>query len=161
MSQKTKLITREQALASMTTVSQETASIGEITHKMNQEIAKIKEEFRSTLATHETALETARDIVEAYAMQEKDNLFSSKSKTVEFGVGKIGFRKSPAKLVTLDGWTMAKVIEKIKKTFNNNYSEYIRTSEDLDKTNIKKLSDTDLKKIGLAVEQDEKFVIEF
>lgn len=161
MSQKTKKITREQALAAMVEASQETALIGEITQRMNLEIAEIKEEYRDTLKSHEAMLENARDMIESYVMQEKDELFTDTKRSCEFGVGKIGLRKSPAKLITLDGWTLTKVIDKIKKTFADNYNSYIRTSEDLDKTNIKKLTTSELKKVGLAIEQEEKVTIEF
>lgn len=156
-----KKVTKEIALAAMAEASKQANVIGEITHQMNLEIAETKAQYADVLAKHQKIYDDSCEKVNQYTLENKEELFSGNSKTCEFGIGKIGLRLSPAKIVTLDGWTIQKVIDKIKKTFTENYTYFIRVSEDIDKTNIKKLSAAELKKVGLAVEQEEKVKIEF
>ncbi len=91
------------------------------------------------------------------------NEFGDK-KSIEFRHAVVGFRIAPRSVKFLEGWDLGQVITATKKKFKR----FIRVKSDLDRSRIlsdfsadtPRVSNTELKTIGIEVWREEKFFVE-
>lgn len=131
-----------------------------ITAEMDVAMTKIREKWQDELAKLAETKDNAFDVMQAYAMENRDELFS-KRKSLETTHGTIGFRTGTPKLKTLKGFTWASVVNMLKEFLPG----YVRTSEEANKEKL--LADRESEevvalfpKVGITVVQDETFFVE-
>lgn len=153
-------ISREQAEQAFADFAAADAKSRHLTSKMDLEMTRIREKYADQLAELSGVKERNFEIVQAFAVENKDELFSRK-KSVESAHGVFGFRTGTPKLKNLKGFTWAAVTNLCKELLPS----YIRTSEELAKDKL--LADRELPevaswfpKIGVQVVQDETFYVE-
>lgn len=153
-------ISREQAEQAFADFAAADAKCQNLTSKMDIEITRIREKYADRLAELDAKKSEAFDLMQAYALENKDELFSRK-KSVESAHGVFGFRTGTPKLKNLKGFTWAAVTNLVKELLPS----YIRTSEELAKDKL--LADRDVPevagyfpKIGVQVVQEETFYVE-
>ena len=127
---------------------------------MDLEMTKIREKYADQLAELNEVKEKSFNIVETYAIENKEELFQ-KRKSVESAHGIFGFRTGTPKLKTLKGFTWASVLNLCKEYL----PEYVRTTYEVAKDKL--LADRDkeevseqFEKVGILVAQDESFYLE-
>ena len=127
---------------------------------MDIEMTRIREKYQDELAKLTETKDNAFDIMQTYAMENRDELFS-KRKSMETTHGILGFRTGTPKLKTLKGFTWASVLNLLKEFLPG----YVRTIEEPAKDRL--LADRDLEdvkeampKVGITVVQDETFYVE-
>ena len=147
----------EEAFASYTKAQSETA-------KINAEIelacAKIREKHQVRLSALEAESEGAFDVLQAYATENKDELFAKK-KSLEMVHGTIGFRTGTPKLKTLKGFTWASALQLVKEFL----PKHIRMTEEIAKDKLlaernEEEVAANLERCGITVAQDESFYVE-
>lgn len=153
-------ISREQAEQAFAEFAGADAQVQNLTSKMDLEMTKIREKYADRLAELNASKEKSFEIIQAYAVEHKDELFTKK-KSVESAHGTFGFRTGTPKLKNLKGFTWAAVTNLAKQFL----PAYIRTTEELDKQSL--LADRDKEEvagkfgqIGVQVVQDETFYVE-
>lgn len=153
-------ISREQAEQAFADFAAADARCQNLTSKMDIEITCIRKKYADRLAELDARKSEAFDLMQAYALENKDELFSKK-KSVESAHGVFGFRTGTPKLKNLKGFTWAAVTNLVKELLPS----YIRTSEELAKDKL--LADRDVPevagyfpKIGVQVVQEETFYVE-
>ena len=153
-------ITREAAEQAFADYASADAKVQGITAKMDGEMTRIREKYADQLAELGAAKEKNFEIIQTYAMENKDVLFGKK-KSAESAHGIFGFRTGTPKLKNLKGFTWAAVTNLCKELLPG----YIRTTEELAKDKL--LADRDVQevaeffpKIGVQVVQEETFYIE-
>ena len=153
-------ITREQAEESFASYADADARQQRITSKMDVEITRIREKYQDTLNTLQDTKDKAFETMQAFGMENKDQLFAKK-KSMEMIHGILGFRIGTPKLKTLKGFTWSSVTNLLKEFLPT----YVRTSEEPAKDKL--ISDRDLPEIaevlakcGVFVDQDETFFVE-
>jgi phage host-nuclease inhibitor protein Gam len=135
------------------------AKFQNISSKMDMEITKIRDKYSDQLAELSTLKEEKFEIIQAFALENKE-LFSKK-KSIESTHGVFGFRTGTPKLKNMKGFTWASVLNLVKEFL----PEYIRTAEEIAKDKL--LADRDKEnvfelfpKCGVMVVQDEAFYVE-
>lgn len=136
------------------------ARIQKINATMDIEMTRIREKYQDELAKLTETKDNAFDIMQTYAMENRDELFSRR-KSMETTHGVLGFRTGTPKLKTLKGFTWASVLNLLKEFLPG----YVRTIEEPAKDRL--LADRDLEdvketmpKVGITVVQDETFYVE-
>lgn len=136
------------------------ARIQKINATMDIEMTRIREKYQDELAKLTETKDNAFDIMQTYAMENRDELFSRR-KSMETTHGILGFRTGTPKLKTLKGFTWASVLNLLKEFLPG----YVRTIEEPAKDRL--LADRDLEdvteampKVGITVVQDETFYVE-
>lgn len=136
------------------------AKVQGINAKMDAEITKIREKNADDLAKWQQEREDALEVLQVYATENRDELFSKK-KSIETTHGILGFRTGTPKLKTRKGFTWAAVLELLKE-FN---PSYVRTTDEIAKDKL--LADREneeiselMQKVGIMVDQDETFFVE-
>ena len=153
-------ITREEAEKAFAEFAQADAKVRSIGAKMDLEMTKIREKYADQLADLEEVKEKNFDIVQTYAQENREELFS-KRKSVESTHGIFGFRTGTPKLKTLKGFTWGAVLKLCEELLPG----YIRTTNEVAKDKL--LADRDKEevnglfdKVGIQVVQDETFYLE-
>lgn len=149
------------------------ARIQKINATMDIEMTRIREKYQDELGKLAETKEKSFDILQAYALEKKDELFS-KRKSLETTHGILGFRTGTPKLKTLKGFTWASVLTLVKKFL----PDYVRTNEEVNKEKLLTDRDTEIplddsetaeqvcklkekmKDCGITVVQDETFYVE-
>ncbi|MBQ7413837.1 MAG: host-nuclease inhibitor Gam family protein [Prevotella sp.] len=134
-------VTRDEAEQAFTDYAKAQAEVDKITASIELECAKIREKHQSRLAQLECDKQCAFDTLEAFATNNKDELFSKK-KSLDMAQGTIGFRTGTPKLKTLKGFTWASALELAKRFLP---FTYIRQTEDIAKDKL--LADRDSKEV--------------
>jgi Mu-like prophage host-nuclease inhibitor protein Gam len=136
------------------------AKLQKINASIDIELTRIREKYSDTIDDLLHRKEKAFDIIQAYATDNKDELFSKK-KSMETVHGTIGFRTGTPKLKLLKGFTWGAVTNLLKEFL----PEYIRITEEPAKDKL--LADREnedvantLTKVGISVVQEESFFIE-
>lgn len=131
-----------------------------ITAEMDVAMTKIREKWQDELAKLQEAKDNAFDVMQAYAVENKAELFTKK-KSMDTVHGTMGFRTGTPKLKTLKGFTWASVTNLLKEFLPG----YVRTVVEPAKDKL--LADRDdeevqamLPKVGISVVQDETFYVE-
>ena len=128
--------------------------------KQEQEILKIRDKFKSQVADLQEKKAKAFELVQAYAEENKEDLFSKK-KSLDWSFALFGFRTGTPKVEKKRGITWDAALALIK----NLELPFIRTKEEVDREKII-MSREDpevtgsLAKIGINVVQTETFFIE-
>lgn len=153
-------ITSEQMEQAFADYAKADARQQKITAEMDIQMAKIREKWQDELAKLAETKDNAFDVLQAYAMENRDELFS-KRKSLETTHGIIGFRTGTPTLKTRKGFTWASVLEMLKEFLPN----YVRTKEEPAKDKL--LADREdeevaalFPKVGIDVVQDETFFVE-
>lgn len=153
-------ISREQADAAFADYAAADARQQQITAKMDVAITKIREMYQDDLAKLQDRKDDAFDVLQAFAMENKDELFTKK-KSLETPHGVFGFRTGTPKLKTRKGFTWGAVTNLLKEFLPG----YVRISEEPAKDKL--LADRDVPevsemfpKVGVLVDQDETFFVE-
>ena len=129
-------ITREQAEQAFADFAAADAKVQNLTSKMDIEMTRIREKYADQLAELSATKEKNFDIMQAYAVENKEELFS-KRKSLESAHGVFGFRTGTPKLKNLKGFTWAAVTNICKELL----PQYIRTTDELAKDKL--LADRD------------------
>jgi phage host-nuclease inhibitor protein Gam len=136
------------------------ARIQKINATMDIEMTRIREKYQDELGKLAETKDKSFDIMQAYAMENRDELFS-KRKSLETTHGTMGFRTGTPKLKTLKGFTWGAVVNMLKEFLPS----YVRTSEEANKEKL--LADRESEevaamfpKVGITVVQDETFFVE-
>lgn len=131
-----------------------------ITADMDVAMTKIREKWQDELAKLQEAKDNAFDVMQAYAVENKAELFTRK-KSLDTVHGTMGFRTGTPKLKTLKGFTWASVTNLLKEFLPS----YVRTVVEPAKDKL--LADRDdeevmalLPRVGISVVQDETFYVE-
>jgi phage host-nuclease inhibitor protein Gam len=153
-------VTREQADAAFAEFAEYDAKEQKTTAQMDEQITKIREKHQGTLNECAEKKERAFDIIQTYALENKDTLFVKK-KSVETAHGVFGFRTGTPKLKTLKGFTWKAVVELLKIHLKG----YVRVTEEpakdllLDARNNSEVASL-FPQVGIQVDQDETFFVE-
>ena len=153
-------ITSEQMEQAFADYAKADARQQKITAEMDIQMAKIREKWQDELTKLAETKETSFDILQAYALENRDELFS-KRKSLETTHGTLGFRTGTPTLKTRKGFTWASVLEMLKEFLPN----YVRTKEEPAKDKL--LADREdeevaalFPKVGVTVVQEETFFVE-
>ncbi len=153
-------ITSEQMEQAFADYAKADARQQKITAEMDIQMAKIREKWQDELTKLAETKDNAFDILQAYALENRDELFS-KRKSLETTHGTLGFRTGTPTLETRKGFTWASVLEMLKEFLPN----YVRTKEEPAKDKL--LADREdeevaalFPKMGVVVVQDETFFVE-
>ena len=153
-------VTREVADEALATYAMADAQAAKIAADIELQCVKIREKYADKLAELEGQKSTAFDTLQAYASENKGDLFTKK-KSLDMVHGTIGFRTGTPKLKTLKGFTWASALTLVKEFLPG----YIRQAEEIAKDKL--LADRDYKnmpeqmaKCGIQVAQDETFFVE-
>ena len=153
-------ITSEQMEQAFADYAKADARQQKITAEMDVAMTKIREKWQDELQKLTETKDNAFDVMQAYAMENRDELFS-KRKSLETTHGTIGFRTGTPKFKTLKGFTWNAVVEKMKEFLPG----YVRTREEANKEKL--LADRESEevvalfpKVGITVVQDETFFVE-
>ena len=153
-------ITSEQMEQAFADYAKADARQQKITADMDVAMTKIREKWQDELAKLAETKENAFDILQVYALENREILFS-KRKSLETTHGTLGFRTGTPTLKTRKGFTWASVLEMLKEFLPN----YVRTKEEPAKDKL--LADREdeevaalFPKVGVTVVQDETFYVE-
>lgn len=148
----------QEALKTFATAS---SQLKQLEGTIEQEVAKVREKHaRRVNELNQTKAESFEK-VQAYAEGKKELLFT-KTKSLEWLHGRIGFRQGTPKTDKPKGITWDAMLKLLKE---NNFTNLIRTKEEIDKEKIIASREDEslmgkLAKIGLVVIQDETFFVE-
>lgn len=126
---------------------------------IEQHISAIKNQYAAELTRLDEEQNLNFDLVQAYALSNRDEF--GKKKSLYLGHGVIGFRTGTPKLKTLRGYTWDSVLSLAKELLPN----YIRHTEDLAKDKLlahrhhPEVNQL-FTRLGIRVEQDEAFYLE-
>ena len=137
-------VTREAADEAFASYAKSDAQIQKITAEIELSCAKVRERWSEKLTSLGAERDAAFDVLQGYAMEHKDELFTRK-KSLEMAHGVIGFRTGTPKLKTLKGFTWASALQLVKRFLPGGY---IRQAEELAKDKL--LSDRDLADVPLC-----------
>lgn len=136
------------------------AKLQKINATMDVKFTEIRDRYSDDIARLTDQKDKAFDVLQAFAMENKDDLFAKK-KSIESVHGVIGFRTGTPKLKTLKGFTWGAVTSLLKEFLPT----YVRVSEEPAKDKL--LADRDdeevaamFPRVGIAVAQDETFYVE-
>lgn len=153
-------ISESQMNEALTAYAKADASIVKINADLDVKFTKLRDEKADELAKLEAEKSEAFDLVQAFALENKETQFSKK-KSLELSHGVIGFRIGTPKLKNKKGFTWAAVTNLLKEFLPG----YIRTVDEPAKDKL--LADRNdeavaplLEKVGVEVVQDEAFYIE-
>ena len=153
-------VTREAADEALATYAMADAQAAKIAADIELQCVKIREKYADKIAELEGEKAAAFDTLQAYASENKGDLFTKK-KSLDMVHGTIGFRTGTPKLKTLKGFTWASALQLVREFLPS----YIRTTEEITKDKL--LADRDVEgmcdsmsRCGIQVVQDETFFVE-
>lgn len=136
------------------------AKLQKITANIDVQMTQIREKYADDIAKLTEKKDKAFDVLQAFALENKDELFARK-KSLESVHGTLGFRTGTPKLKTLKGFTWGAVTNLLKEFLPS----YVRTTEEPAKDKL--LADREVEevasvfsRVGIAVVQDETFYVE-
>ena len=136
------------------------AKLQKINATMDVKFTEIRDRYSDEIARLTEQKDKAFDVLQAFALENKDDLFAKK-KSMESVHGVIGFRTGTPKLKTLRGFTWGAVTNLLKEFL----PAYVRVTEEPAKDKL--LADRDdeevsamFPRVGIAVAQDETFYVE-
>jgi len=136
------------------------AKLQKINASIDVKMTQIREQYADEIARLNETKEKAFDVMQAFAIENKNELFAKK-KSIESVHGILGFRMGTPKLKTLKGFTWGAVTNLLKEFL----PAYVRTTEEPAKDRL--LADREVEdvaalfsKVGIAVTQDETFFVE-
>ena len=147
---------REQAEGTMAELAALARKLSELETEMNREIdlAKAKTSQHAVpLLARKKELENGLAI---FAKLNKSTLFVNDAKSIDLTFGVMGFRAS-TKIVQQNGITAEVTLERLHKF---DFSDAIRTKEEMDKDVMKGWTDERLQTVGLRRQKSDGFFIE-
>ena len=153
-------VTKTQMENAFSTYAKAEARMTKINALIEKQIATIRNKYTNELATLKEIKDTNFDVLQAYALANKDSLFVKK-KSLDGLHGTIGFRTGTPKLKTLKGFTWNTVTNLLKEFL----PAYVRIAEEpakdklLAERNNEQIANF-FPKIGVVVTQDETFFVE-
>ena len=153
-------VTRETAEEALATYAMADAQAAKIAADIEMQCVKIREKYADKIAELEGQKAAAFDTLQAYASENKGDLFTKK-KSLDMVHGTIGFRTGTPKLKTLKGFTWASALQLVREFLPS----YIRTTEEITKDKlladreVEGMSDN-MNRCGIQVVQDETFFVE-
>ena len=136
------------------------AKLQRINATIDVKMTQIREQYADDIARLNESKEKAFDVMQAFALENKDELFA-KRKSMESIHGTIGFRTGTPKLKTLKVFTWGAVTNLLKEFLPG----YVRVIEEPAKDKL--LADRDVEdtvkmfpRVGIGVTQDETFFVE-
>lgn len=153
-------ITREQADAALSQFVAADAKEQRLSESMEEQIAKIREQYASQLQECAETKEKSFEIMQTYAMENKDQLFQ-KRRSVETAYGTFGFRMGTPKLKMKNGLSWPAVTQLLKIYL----PDFVRVTEEPAKDNLLAARDDEkvarfFPEVGIYVDQDENFFVE-
>ena len=153
-------VTREEMESAFGEYAVADAKQAKINATIDVQVTNLREKYAEELSNLDEVKEKAFAVMQAFAIENKDDLFAKK-KSMESVHGVIGFRTGTPKLKTLKGFTWGAVTNLLKEFLPG----YIRTIEEPNKEKL--ISDRDdedvaakFPKVGIAVTQDETFYVD-
>jgi phage host-nuclease inhibitor protein Gam len=153
-------VTSEQMETAFAEYATADAKLAKINATIDVQMTAIREKYADEMAKLQEKKDKSFDVMQAYAVENKDELFAKK-KSMESVHGTIGFRTGTPKLKTLKGFTWASVTNLLKEFLPT----YVRVTEEPAKDKL--LADREcvevaelFPKVGIAVTQDETFYVE-
>lgn len=153
-------VTREAAEEAFAGYAKAEAVSQKIQAEIELACAKIREKHAERLTALEATKTAAFDTLQAYATENKGELFTKK-KSLDMVHGVIGFRTGTPKLKTMKGFTWASALTLVKEFMG----DFIRTTEEIAKDKL--LADREvegmaekMERCGIYVAQDETFFVE-
>lgn len=134
-------ITAEQANDAFAQYAKADAQIQKINADIELQCAKIREKKADELTRLDAEREEAFDTLQAYAVENKAELFTKK-KSLDMTHGTIGYRTGTPKLKTLKGFTWASALNLVREFLPS----FIRTTEEIAKDKL--LADRDAEGMG-------------
>lgn len=153
-------VSAEQYSEALSTYAAKDARMTQVTAKMDAEMNKIRDKFKDELEQLTDEKEKAFEVVQTYCEENQAELFGKK-RSADTIYGVVGFRTGTPKLKLLKGSNWAKVLDNLKAYL----PAYVRTTEEPAKDRLLIDRDTPevsaaFSKVGLMVDQDERFFIE-
>lgn len=133
------------------------ANLRKINAEMDVKINKIREQYSTKIDELTECKESSFEVVMKYA-EENPQIFGKK-RSLETVFGVIGFRMGTPKLKNLKGFTWAS----ITSLWEELYPEYVRIKKEPNKEAVlanDQISDSELKKMGVEIVQDDTFYID-
>jgi len=153
-------VTSEQMESAFGEYATADARMAKINATIDVQMTTIREKYADEISRLAEKKELAFAVLQAFAMENKDELFAKK-KSLDSIHGIIGFRTGTPKLKTLKGFTWGAVTNLLKEFLPS----YVRTTEEPAKDKL--LADREdeeimglFPKVGIAVVQDETFYVE-
>lgn len=153
-------VSTEQMEAAFADFATADAKLLRIIATMDVKIIEIREKYVDDVNKLQEQKEKAFEVLQAFAMENKEELFSKK-KSMESTHGILGFRTGTPKLKTLKGFTWSAVTNLLKELL----PAYVRVSEEPAKDKL--LADREdeevsalFPRVGIFVDQDETFFVE-
>jgi phage host-nuclease inhibitor protein Gam len=153
-------VTSEQMEAAFGEYAVADAKLAKVTATIDVQVTAIREKYADEISRLGEKKELAFDIMQAFALENKNELFAKK-KSLESIHGTMGFRTGTPKLKTLKGFTWGAVTNLLKEFL----PAYVRTSEEPAKDKL--LADREdeeisslFAKVGIGVTQEETFYVE-
>ena len=153
-------VTSEQMEQAFAEYAKADARMQKINATMDVEMTRIREKYHDELVKLEEVKDTNFDVLQAFALENKDEMFAKK-KSLDTVHGTIGFRTGTPKLKTRKGFTWAAVTNLLTEFF----PQYTRTTIEPAKDKILADRDDDdaaemMARVGITVVQDETFYVE-
>jgi phage host-nuclease inhibitor protein Gam len=128
--------------------------------EMDERLNVIREEYSEPLKECQAVINDRVPLIQSWAETHREEF--GKRKSLEFGLGTIGWRTGTHKLKTLAKWTWDRVLEKIKSL--PAMKDYVRVKEEVNRETIiadrEHLGPEMLAAIGVRVVQEESFFVE-
>jgi phage host-nuclease inhibitor protein Gam len=155
---KTVIASRAEAETVLGEIAAGTAQLNALRAGLDQEITAARQRYEQRIDALQKQNEQKSGLLQQWAEGSPES-FPEGRKSIELLHGRIGFRTSTPALKTVAGWTFKRALEVIDRLF-------VRTKEELDKEAVLAayargdLSDSELKRVGLRVAQEESFFVE-
>lgn len=153
-------VTSEQMETAFAEYATADAKMAKINATIDVQMTAIREKYADDLSKLTEVKDKAFDVMQAYAVENKDELFAKK-KSLESVHGILGFRLGTPKLKTLKGFTWPSVTNLLKEFL----PDFVRVSEEPAKDMLLAARDKEevvamFPKVGICVTQDETFFVE-
>ena len=156
------VVTRDEAEQMVSQITELTIKHNGLTADLDAEIAITRSRYETTLGNLSARIDALTEQVRDWALANPEEF--GKKKSLEFSQGVIGFRTGMPKLKTLSGFTFARVLHML--TLFKWGNAFIRIKEEVDKEGLisaftsKNISTSELREIGVRVDQEESFFVE-
>ena len=155
------IISRDEAESLVGQITELTIKKQQLVSEMDEQVSTIRSKYETTIGNLDARIEEMTKRTREWASANTSEFGSKKS--IAFVQGIIGFRTGTPKLKTLAGWTFARVLNQL---IEFKRKKFIRLKQEVDKEAIlaaysqDEIGNSELKQIGLKVEQDETFFVE-
>jgi phage host-nuclease inhibitor protein Gam len=157
-------ITRAEAEAAVTRALQAENQLQAIATQINIEVAAVESKFTQSKQIQQDILTNAQAVVASYFEANRKELLEGELQSTKFGPARVGFRKSPTKVVYTQGTKAADVIKRIKALGSAVWRRALKTTTGIDKKALlaqaREADPETLRQLGIEVVQDESFFIE-